>query len=445
MKELGLSETAEDAHALLLQSGFWTTHNNPHPPRFGLSLTSAKSAIDPPPDEERRDLTQLQAFAIDNDWSKDPDDAVSIEECGGKTILYVHVADPASSIGADSPVEREARDRGATLYLPDGNFTMLAGQALSFFALGFQEKSPALTFKVSIDENGEIDDIDIFPSLVKVKSLNYKEADELAEVDSSLRSLHKLAERNMYRRSSAGAVNIDLPETHIYLDQGHINIEPVVSYRYASVVRECMLLAGEGAAIWSAGRQFNLDGTMEPLAFPFVSQEAGDLPEIVLPGMAGSYRLRRSMQSRTLSLKPGVHWGLGLDFYSQVTSPLRRYTDLLAHIQIRSFLRGDKPLSADEITVRMGAGEAAAAAVSQAERASRTHWTMAYLSDKKDSIWDAVALEKKGNRWALIIPALALEVQVSLRKDPAPNDTVKLVLKSVNIPKGEALFAHNEG
>jgi exoribonuclease-2 len=197
-----------------------------------------------------------------------------------------------------------------------------------------------------------------------------------------------------------------------------------------------MLLAGEGAALW-AGRQ---SPGGRRLAFPYVSQEAGDLPGQILPGMAGSCQLRRSMRPRTLSVKPGRHWGLGLEAYTQVTSPLRRYTDLLAHLQIRAVLRGEEPLPEEEVLARLAAGEAAASATVQAERASRTHWTAVYLSDKKDSVWDAVVLEKKGPRWALMVPALGLETQVPLPGDPEPNGQVKLALRSVNIPKGEISF-----
>jgi exoribonuclease-2 len=243
--------------------------------------------------------------------------------------------------------------------------------------------------------------------------------------------LHDLAQRNFRRRFTAGAVNIDLPEVHISLKDGKPGIEPIIPYRSALLVRECMLIAGEGAGSWAAGNG---------LAFPYISQEV-ELPDDVPSGMAGFYQLRRCMRPRTLSAKPGRHRGLGLETYTQVTSPLRRYTDLLAHLQIRAFLRGAMPLSADEITARLGAGEAAAGAVTQAERASRNHWLMVYLSGKKDSVWDAVALEKKGSRWSVIIPSLALETQVSLQKDVVPNDSINVTLKSVNIPRSEAAFA----
>jgi exoribonuclease-2 len=435
MKEIGRGETPEEAHALLLESGFWTEQHNPHPVRCGVSLVPAQCVPDPPPEEDRRDLTHLAAFAIDSPWSHDPDDAVSLEIENGKQLLYVHVADPAASIAMDSPPEKEARDRGATLYVPEGSFRMLAEEALPIFALGLAETSPALTFKMTLNDDGGIAETEIFPSNVKVTRISYQEADTLAE-DARLRDLFAVAERNLKRRLRSGAIQIDLPEVHISLRQGRVTVEPLVTYRSVGLVRECMLIAGEGAGIWAMQNN---------VPFPYIVQEIGERLENILPGMAGSYQLRRCLRPRILSTKPGRHEGLGLDTYTQVTSPLRRYTDLLAHVQIRAFLRGGSlkggVVSADELYARMAAGEAAAIAVNQAERASRNHWIMAYLSSQKDSAWDAVALEKKGNRWALLIPSLALETQVSFRKEIEPNERVKLVLKSVHIPQGEAVFS----
>ncbi|MDR3020017.1 MAG: RNB domain-containing ribonuclease, partial [Treponema sp.] len=186
MKELGLGETSEDAHSLLLKTGFWDEKVNPHPSRYGLSLTGANVLPDPPAADDaqtqRRDLCHLVTLAIDNSWSNDPDDAVSIEkDPQGNTVLYVHIADVASSITFDSPAEREARDRGATLYIPEGPVRMLAEEALPVFALGFSEKSQALTFKMTLDKNCVIKSTEIFPSIVKVRRITYEEADLIME------------------------------------------------------------------------------------------------------------------------------------------------------------------------------------------------------------------------------------------------------------------------
>ncbi len=436
MRDLGFSETPEEAHSLLLKTGFWTAEVNPHPCRFGLPLNHVNICPDAPPPEERRDLCHLAAFAIDSPWSHDPDDAVSIEtDEAGKSVLYVHIADPASSISANSHAEREARDRGATLYLPEDTIRMLADDALPLFALGLSEKSPALTFKITLDTDGEIKDVDIFPSIVKVRRISYEDADkEIERADNTdaaaLRALYELAQRNFKRRSILGAVNIELPDVHISVKDGDVKIEPFVQYRSVSLVRECMIIAGEGAGTWAAGKG---------LAFPYIGQEV-EIQGKIPGGLAGSWQMRRGMRQRVLSTRPARHYGLGIDTYSQVTSPLRRYTDLLSHLQIRAFLRGEKTLSTDEVSARLGFSEAAAVAAVQAERASNNHWTMVYLCGKKDSVWDGVAIDKKGNRWVVIIPSLALETQVSLQKDVSPNDDVQLILKSVNIPKGEAVF-----
>jgi len=439
MKELGLSETPEDAHALLLNTGLWTAAVNPHPARFSLSLNHPVICPDAPSLEDRRDLCRLAAFAIDSPWSSDPDDAVSIEKDEeGRSVLYVHIADPASSIAPGSPVEKEARDRGVTLYLPEDTVRMMADEALELFALGLGERSAALTFKMTLNDACEIIDTEIFPSVVKVTRISYEDADR--EIDGAdtqnspaLRALYDFAMRNYKRRTAMGAVNIELPETHITVVDGTPDIKLIVPHRSASLVRECMVTANEGAGNWAAARG---------IAFPYISQEVeiqGEIPE----GLAGSLFLRKCMRPRILSTKPGRHQGLGLDTYTQVTSPLRRYTDLLAHMQIRAFLCGDEPLSTDEVSARLGFSEAAATAAVQAERASNNHWTMVYLSGKKDSVWDAVAFEKKGNRWAALIPSLALEIQAALQRDVLPNDNIRLILKSVNIPRGEAVFVQS--
>ena len=440
LRELGWAETPQEAHRLLLSSGFWTVWNNPYPGRFGLSLSSARIAPSPPPAENRTDLTRLAAYAIDNAWSGDPDDAVSLEKTapGGPFVLWVHVADPAASVRPGTPPDIEARGRGATLYLPEGGASMLAPEALPLFALGLSLVSPALSFKIVIKKDLTIEETEIVPSLVKVERLTYEEADGRIDAPDTwpdLAELYRLALANMERRLETGAVFIDMPEIHITVADEKIRVEPLKTYKSSDLVRECMVLAGEGTARWALQRR---------LPFPFAGQEAGDLPLQRLPSLAGSYQIRRCMRPRSLSVKPAVHWGLGLDEYTQVTSPLRRYTDLLAHQQIRAFLKGEDPLGEEELSARLAAAEAGASAAAKAERASRAHWIAVYLADMKargeDRVWEGVVMEKKGPRGVVLIPALGLETQAALREDAQPNDRVSLRLGSVKIHEAQAFF-----
>jgi exoribonuclease-2 len=318
---------------------------------------------------------------------------------------------------------------------------MISPGALEFFALGLREGgvSLALSFRLLLNADLSIAETTIIPSIIKVTRLSYEAADRAAASGASadMTGLFALAERNVERRLNGGAVLFDFPEVHISVKtggegEGEISIEPIPACASAAMVRECMILAGEGAASWALRNQ---------APFPFIAQEAGDLPSVRLPGLAGAWQMRRCMRPRRISAKPAVHWGLGLDQYTQVTSPLRRYTDLLCHQQIRAFLRGEALLSEDEVLLRVSAAEAAALAASKAERASRAHWTAVYLSGRKGSSWEGIVLDRKGNRGVVFIPALGLETQVSVRGNLEPNDTVTLVLKSANISEAGAVFA----
>ena len=444
MKELGRTETPTEAHRLLLECGFWDKHINPYPRRYGIVFGTSETMLAdlPPFSLERQDLTYLKAYAIDSPWSNDPDDAISLETGNGRRILYVHVADPASEITSGSPVDLFARERGATLYLPESTRLMLSEEILSRFALGIKGTADrALTFKIYLNENSTIEEVEIFPSIVNITRLSYEEADKL--IDKSLAELIELAEANLERRLNAGGVNIVLPEVHISVKNNNVAIHPIVPWQSADMVRECMLLAGEGAALWASRRQ---------LPFPYITQETGDLPAKPLPGFAGSCQLRRCMRPRSVSAKPGYHWGLGLDGYSQVTSPLRRYTDLLAHQQIRSCLckeagvSGIKPLNEEELLYCLAAGDAAAQAAIQAERASRSHWVAVYLDNMLESsaneecVWDAVVTEKRANGAGIIIPDLGLETQCGGSFNL--NVTIKVRLKSVRIPELEMNFVN---
>jgi len=428
MHSIGLKEEPAAAHRLLLELKLWDEFVNPYPARLGVPVSSPGTVVDAPPeDEERADLTHLDAYAIDDEDSTDPDDAVSFETADGGEgaggILYIHVADPAASVFPGSPSDIEARVRGATLYSPECTARMLPEKALDFYALGLTERSKALTFKLRLAENGDIEDVEIFRSLVRVRRLSYREADSAEE----LRPLEKLAERNLLRRLKYGATVIDLPQVYIKVRDREITITPSREYKSNRTVRECMLLAGEGAAKWALERH---------IPFPFISQETQNPPADLETGYAGAFQLRKTMRSRVLSTKPGLHQGLGLDIYTQVTSPLRRYIDLLAHQQIRAFLRGEKLISADEMIARLACADRATVTVTKAERASRLHWTAAYLSGKEGMETEGIILEKRGIHITVLIPSLGMETQTVLsgqNSDLKPNDAIRLTLSKVRL------------
>ena len=441
MQEAGMSASPEKAHKLLLDCGIWTIYRNPHPSRWGLSTQSATERLRCPQESERTKVDHI-AYAIDSEWSTDPDDAIAFDG----TYVWVHIADPADTVLPDSAIDKAARSRGATLYIPEGASRMLTEESLSDYALGLPENeetaagdaySRALSFRIKLNDDGAIEETAVLKTLVRVQRLTYAQAD--AQSSGDLAALFKIADKNIERRKAAGAVFIQMPEVHISLEypantangEPAVRIEPIVRCRSAELVREFMLLAGEAAARFAF---------KNAIPFPFVCQEKPEIPRSLSEGLAGQYRLRRCMKSRTISTSPLAHAGLGLGMYSQVTSPLRRYGDLAAHEQLHAFLDGRPLLSKDSLLERISEGDAAASAAVKAERKSNLHWTLVYLLQHKDSRFEAVIVEIKENQAVVIIPALAQEALIPLVPGKTLNDTVYVQAKAVNIPELTATY-----
>ncbi|NPA26477.1 MAG: RNB domain-containing ribonuclease, partial [Chloroflexi bacterium] len=196
LEALGVKQTPVEAHRLLLQWGIWSPRVNPYPARYGIPLHTPEHPLPELPEESRLDLTALPAWAIDDAGSQDPDDALSWD---GERI-WVHVADVAALVTPDSPADLEARHRGSSVYLPEGVIPMLPDAARERLGLGLQPISPALSFGLRLDGQGQIQDVIIRPTWVKVQRLTYEEAEALLDQDPNLARLWEWARRYAARR-----------------------------------------------------------------------------------------------------------------------------------------------------------------------------------------------------------------------------------------------------
>ncbi|MBQ3802072.1 MAG: RNB domain-containing ribonuclease, partial [Treponema sp.] len=421
-----IKETPESAHKILLETGIWDITRNPYPIRWGLSTKSATEGLASPPDEERLSVDGI-SYAIDNEYSTDPDDAVAWDG----SFLWVHIADPASTVAPDSSIDRSARARGATLYLPEGAARMLAEDCLEDYALGLTEKSRALSFRIKLDSDGNIVDCSVFKTLVNVKRLTYKQADTMKD-SGDLKKLFEIARKNVERRVKSGAVMIDIPQVHISLDENkHVTIEPDERTESSEMIREMMLLAGEGAAHFAFKNR---------IPFPFISQDAPTLPQELPDGLAGQFRLRRCMHKRSVGITPSMHCGLGLAMYTQVTSPLRRYSDLIAHQQLRAFLDGRKLIEKDEMLMRISEGDAGFQAAHKAERKTDMHWTLVYLLQNPGWTGEAILVDRGGKQPQLFIPSLGLETYMGVEDSLPLNGKIRIKADKINLSEQTVEF-----
>ncbi len=425
LRSLRRSENPENAHGLLLDVGYWDYSANPYPQRFDLITSQPDLQLPDPPDEPRMDLTHLASFAIDDEGVETPDDAISLE--GNR--LWVHIADISASVPPDSEIDQDARSRGATLYLPESIVHMLPGSAISHFGLGMAEISPALSFGIDLDDDGRIIRSEIVASLVRVTRTTYSEIETHIN-EAPFEALLRLTERYRARREEDGAVFIELPEIRVIVREGKVTLQPIRQLASRGLVREAMIMAGEAAAQFASRRGIPL---------PFAVQEPHEIRESPRT-ISEMYASRRSLKARQYKTIPSRHFGLGLESYAQATSPLRRYLDLVVHQQLRSYLRGEKLLSSQEVLARAGAAEAAVGSVRRVDQLSRRHWTIVYLLRCKEWTGEGLIVEKRGLQGKVLVPELGLETQVQLQGDYALDSPISIVLSGINLPRLETHF-----
>ncbi|MET0012813.1 MAG: RNB domain-containing ribonuclease [Sedimenticola sp.] len=425
LQALGRQDTPENAHRMLVDVGYWDSWHNPYPARQGLVPGDPQLSLPDMPGEERLDLTHLAAYAIDDEGSHDPDDAISLD--GDR--LWVHVADVAALVTPGSPLDLEARERAANLYIPERIDHMLPPAITTTLGLGLQATSPALSFGFRLDEEGRPVELEVAPSTVKVTRHSYAEVDQRMD-EEPFATLHSLAERYRARRKAAGSASIDLPEVSVWVRDEAINIKPLERLDSRQMVTDAMLMVGEAVASYAIEKD---------IPVPFATQPPPENPAEPA-GMAEMYAYRRQMKPSRSKAVEEPHSGLGLEVYTRATSPLRRYLDLVTHQQLRAHLREEPMLSVSDITGRIGETEGAGGAIRRAERLSNTHWKLVFLQRNPDWQGSGVVVEMNDQRATLVIPELAMETRVRVRREMPLNQEVKVAVREVDLADLTAWF-----
>ena len=420
MQDLKLEQTPEKAHEVLLKTSSWNNFINPYPQRFNISKPDNAPAVPELPPEERMDLTHLEAFAIDDEGSNDPDDAISLD---GDSI-WVHIADVASIVTPGSELDIFARDRGTNLYVPENIYPMLPKKITEILGLGLNKISPALSIKLKFDEEFNPLIEKIILSSIKVTRLTYNEANDQIE-NEPFKSLLNITDKYGQKRIANGAVNINLPEVKIKYQPDKISISPIHELLSRELVQEAMLMTGEAIAKFAISND---------IPIPFASQTFKQ--DITVPeqdDLAGMFNCIRKLKPGTVSTTTSKHSGLGLECYSRVTSPLRRYPDLLTHQQIRKFLQQSPFIDDEIVSKQISEVQPVIKDYRTVERNSNKHWTLAYM-DSINWTGEAVLVDKYYNKGTFIIPELAYEARLQIDDKMELNAKVQLEFTGMNLP-----------
>ncbi|MGI5884774.1 MAG: ribonuclease R [Candidatus Spyradocola sp.] len=328
----------------------------------------------------RRDLRALNTFTIDGATAKDFDDAVSIEDIPSGWRLGVHIADVSHYVVDGSLLDREAFKRATSVYLLDRVLPMLP-ETLSNGLCSLNPDVDRLTFTCSmdIDPEGRVLSYDIYPSVIHSHArLVYEDVTRLLEtgeetgfapeVARDLRRMGKLAETLSAVRRARGALDLDIDEAVITLDERGVptSIEREERGIANSMIEEFMLKANECVAEFARLHQIPIlyrvhedpdpekiqafdaflinlgyrirtsKGKVHPKALQAVLDKAKGKPE---EGLISRLMLR-SLQKARYCPQPLGHFGLAAPDYCHFTSPIRRYPDLFVHRALHLYLAG---------------------------------------------------------------------------------------------------------
>lgn len=355
---------------------------------FPPEVQEEAKSIEKQPDKReyrnRKDRRDLQIVTIDGEDAKDLDDGVYAEKLeNGNIFLGVYIADVSHYVHSFAPLDKEAYNRGTSVYLADRVIPMLPVELSNgICSLNAGEDRLSMCAEMEIDANGAVVKYEIAPAVIHVyRRLTYNlvnkilvEKDEQVTADNQdilplLENLKAVREVLYARRHRRGAIDFDIAEVKVKLNARGQAVGLIRRERGLgeSIIEECMLVANETVAEHMARRNlpfiyrihenpteekmnalnellatFNLhlnrnkDGEIEPLSVQQVLKAVKGKPEErIISAVA-----LRSMQQAKYNAENLGHFGLAAQYYTHFTSPIRRYPDLIVHRLLKEQLSG---------------------------------------------------------------------------------------------------------
>lgn len=373
-------EHETEIHAILNEFGL--------PYSFPSEVTETAEHIAPAIDEQeilrRRDMRDVLTFTIDPADAKDFDDALSFRPIDADTYeVGVHIADVSFYVTTGSAIDKEAYNRGTSVYLVDRTIPMLPEQLCNnLCSLRAGEDKLTLSVIFTIDSHAKVLKHKICRTIIRSNArLNYNEAQQMIEGESTdtlsnaLRQLNLFARKMREERFKHGAIDFEHDEVKILVDeQGKvIGFETEVMGDSHHLIEEWMLLANRtvAEALSQVGkpvvyRVHDIPDREKIASLCSFAQHLGDIKAPKLKSEKNSKSdsheitkaLKRLLQAsadtpqaeliRTLSIRamPKAvystqnigHYGLAFPCYTHFTSPIRRYPDLLTHRAVSRYL-----------------------------------------------------------------------------------------------------------
>lgn len=393
--------------------------------KIEAGITSAEIA-------RRVDMRKVVTFTIDPHDAKDFDDALSIRKLkNGNYEIGVHIADVTHYVTPDSVIEKEAQKRATSVYLVDRVVPMLP-EHLCNFVCSLRPNEEKLTFSVLFEMNelGKVVKHKICRCVINSdRRFSYEEAQQVIETGKGdfkdeILTLNRLAQILRKERYEHGSVDFDRIEVRFNIDDKGRPVEVYFkeSKEANKLIEEFMLLANKTVAA-EIGK---VKGKVKPKAFVYRVHDKPDqqkLEDLAHLAKAFGYKLRTTGSAKdinrslnkllvdikgkgeenllsTLALRCMAkaeystdnigHYGLGFEYYTHFTSPIRRYPDMMVHRLLERYLDGGRSVNVNKLEEQCKHSSDMEQVAANAERSSIKFKQVEYLSERLGHVYEGI-------------------------------------------------------
>lgn len=423
-----VGDNTAEMHAILAEYGLPYTY----PQAVESAAEKIPAEITPEDYAEREDFRDVVTFTIDPKDAKDFDDALSIRQLKpGIWEVGVHIADVSHYVKEGGIIDKEAVKRGTSVYLVDRTIPMLPERLCNFIcSLRPDEEKLAYSVIFDMNDNAEVKDYRIRHTVIKSnRRFAYEEAQQIIETGEGdykdeILELNRLAQILRQRRMEAGSIDFDRTEVKFEIDDTGKPLS--VYFKEAKeankLIEEFMLLANRTVAehvgkvpknkkpkvlpyrIHDLPDPDKLDNLNQFVArFGYKIRTGGSKAEVsrslnrLLNEVKGKKEQNlvetisiRTMQKACYSVHNIGHYGLGFDYYTHFTSPIRRYPDLMVHRLLTRYQSGGRSVQADKYEELCKHSSDMEQLAASAERASVKYKQVEFMGERIGNVYDGV-------------------------------------------------------
>lgn len=343
---------------------------------------------------ERLDLRGETVFSIDDATTTDIDDAFSLSRSDDGYRLGIHITELAGIVPPGGPLDRVARARVSSLYFPERKIPMLP-PSLSEGAGSLLEGATrsALSLLVDLDAELSVRSTELrLSTIVNRHRLTYETvtgvlAGEPHPLAETIEVADRIAQRLRAKRLEAGGIEVHRPDLEIRVEDGEVRVEVKPNESPAQrLVSELMVLYNVEAARFCRDREV-------PIIYR-AQRRPREIPDPELHPVLWRYRLLKATPPPDVGLATGAHEMLGVEAYAQLSSPLRRYIDLLLQRQVVSRITGAPlPLDGDGLEAVLHEAGERLRTLRRLEPDRRRYWLLRHLEQHAADEYRGVLLE----------------------------------------------------